>query len=103
MNKRFLLVSATLPALLFTQFADAAQKTKRHRGEKREPARLLGRFDQNRDGTLDAKEVQRVRWTFAALKSLDADKNGELSESEVSRSKVTATGKRAKKNRRSKR
>jgi len=78
---------------------EAAKPRKAERAENRAAARMLGRFDRNHDGSLDTSEAQRVRKAFDALKDLDSDKNGELSDSEISAAKVAKRrGKGGKKN-----
>jgi hypothetical protein len=95
MRKTILLLVAVIGGMLVDTPAQAAKAGKR---EARMAARMLGRFDANKDGSLDAKESERVRKAFAALKGLDSDKNGELSDSEIDVAKVSAPkGKRNKK------
>jgi hypothetical protein len=80
-----LLVAAVGGGLMLPTPVEAAKAEKR---EGRMAARMLGRFDANKDGSLDATESERVRKAFAALKGLDTDKNGELSDSEIGAAKV---------------
>jgi len=97
MQKTILLLVATVGSMMLATPAEAAKGQKR---EGQMTARMLGRFDANKDGSLDAKESERVRKSFTALKSLDTDKNGELSDSEIGAAKVATRkgkGKRAKK------
>ena len=89
MQKSILLLVATVGAsLMFPISADAAKAAKAEKREGQMAARMLGRFDANKDGSLDSTESERVRKAFAALKSLDTDKNGELSDSEIGAAKV---------------
>ena len=94
----FLTIAALGISLFIPTPAEAAKGQKR---QQRAAARMLGRFDANNDGTLTAKEAERVRRVFTTLKELDSDKNGELSDSEISAAKVTKGkrgGKRGKRN-----
>jgi hypothetical protein len=85
MQKTILLLVAVVGGTMLATPAEAAKAEKR---EGRMAARMLGRFDANKDGSLDATESERVRKAFAALKGLDTDKNGELSDSEIGAAKV---------------
>lgn len=83
--------------LAISPSAEAAKGDKSARVEKRAGKRMLSRFDANRDGSLDTNEAQRVRTAYQALKNLDTDKNGELSDSEITAAKIPKRkGKRAK-------
>jgi hypothetical protein len=88
MKKALIVCAATLAIIAFTDSAEAAKPNKTDKSEKRAAARMLGRFDANHDGSLDTTEAQRVRKAFEALKNLDTDKNGELSDSEISAAKI---------------
>jgi hypothetical protein len=88
MKKALIVCTATLAIIGFTSSAEAAKPNKTDKSEKRAAGRMLGRFDANHDGSLDATEAQRVRMAFEALKNLDTDKNGELSDSEITAAKV---------------
>jgi len=79
-------------ALLFAIFAgsvvvaDAApgdRKRDRARG-----GRMLNRFDHNKDGKIEGQEAERLRRVFASLAALDTDRDGTLSDAEVSAAKV---------------
>lgn len=87
--RKILICLAALAVLgLTTLPIEAAKPGKAERAEKRAAARMLGRFDRDRSGSIDTSEAQRVRMAFAALKNLDTDKNGELSDSEITSAKV---------------
>lgn len=88
MKKALILCCATVGIITWTISAEAARANKANRAGKNEAARMLGRFDANRDGSLDTTEAERVRKAFEALKNLDTDKNGELSDSEITAAKV---------------
>ena len=88
MKLALVLSSVVVAVLCGIQSTEAAKADKTERAEKRMAARMLGRFDANHDGTLDTAEAQRVRKAFEALKELDADKNGELSDSEIAAAKI---------------
>lgn len=92
MKLALVLCSVVVALLCGTQSAEVAKADKSERAEKRMAARMLGRFDANHDGTLDTAEAQRVRKAFEALKELDADKNGELSDSEIAAAKIVKRG-----------
>jgi Ca2+-binding EF-hand superfamily protein len=83
-----LLIAAAI-ALGSAAPAEAAKgkKNRAGKGDKRS-ARVLARFDANHDGTIDTTEAERVRAAFDALKALDKDNDGKLSESEVVATKV---------------
>lgn len=83
--------------LAISPSAEAAKADKSAKVEKRAGKRMLSRFDTNRDGSLDTNEAQRVRTAYKALKDLDTDKNGELSDSEITVAKIPQRkGKRGK-------
>jgi hypothetical protein len=95
MQKTILLLVAAVGGMMFATPAEAAKGEKR---QGRMAGRMLGRFDANKDGSLDSKESERVRKAFTVLKNLDTDKNGELSDSEIGAAKVTSRkGKRTRK------
>jgi hypothetical protein len=100
MKKVLILVCAAMVIVGGGNLAEAAKTGKSDRAEKRVAARMLGRFDANRDGSLDTSEAQRVRKAFEALKNLDTDKNGELSDSEITAAKVAKRGAKASKRKR---
>lgn len=84
-------------ALLFTAIPNADAAKKPGKGERRGEGRLLSRFDRDHNGTLDTQESDRVRKAFNALKNLDTDKNGDLSDTEISAAKLAEPRKRKKK------
>jgi hypothetical protein len=89
MHKRILsIVTAISIGLLTASTAEAAKKNKGGKRGERAAAMMLGRFDRDGSGSLEQKESERVRRLFAALKKLDADNNGELSDSEITAVKV---------------
>jgi hypothetical protein len=92
MKKAIFLCCVTITMIAFTLPAHAAKANKADKSEKRGAARMLGRFDANHDGSLDTTEAQRVRKAFEALKNLDTDKNGELSDTEIAAAKVAKRG-----------
>ena len=56
---------------------------------------MLGRFDANKDGSLDSKESERVRMAFTALKAWILTKMKSFRDSEIGAAKVaTRKGKR---------
>jgi hypothetical protein len=87
MHKSLCLLTAITATFLMTAPADAAKKDRANRGD-RASANMLGRFDRDNNGSLDDKEAGRVRQLFSALKKLDADNSGDLSESELKAAKV---------------
>jgi len=88
MNRALILCCTTVGIIACAISAEAAKPNKADRAGKNPAARMLGRFDANHDGSLDTTEAQRVRKAFEALKNLDTDKNGELSDSEIAAAKV---------------
>ena len=89
MNKSLLaLVAIALTAVFTAAPAEAAKKNKPRRDGHANAGRILSRFDRNNDGSLDQRESEHVRRFFGAVKSLDADKNGELSDSEITAAKI---------------
>lgn len=55
---------------------------------------MLSRFDRDSSGSLDTSEAERARRLFAALKTLDTDKDGAISDSEASSAKLGKDGRR---------
>ena len=89
MNQRLLsIATAVALGLLTASTAEAAKGKKGGKRAERATAMLLGRFDRDGSGMLEQKESERVRNVFAALKKLDTDNNGELSDSEIAATKV---------------
>ena len=84
----FAIVTAITLAFAATPSAEAAKGGRKGKRAERQAAMMLGRFDRDGSGTLDQKEGERVKGLFNALKQLDADKNGELSDSEIAAAKV---------------
>jgi hypothetical protein len=82
------IVAALTLAFAATPNAEAAKGAKKERRAERQAAMMLGRFDRDGSGTLDQKEGERAKHLFNALKQLDTDKNGELSDSEIAAAKV---------------
>jgi hypothetical protein len=82
------LVTGLSLAFLAAPSAQAAKGARKEKRAERASAMMLGRFDRDGSGTLDQKESERVRGLFSALKRLDTDKNGELSDSEIAAAKV---------------
>ena len=83
MKKVTLLSSAALCLLVFISPTDAlAQKTQ---GPK---AKLMAKYDLNKNGIIDGDEIAAIRKDFAAdptgeLKRFDTDKDGKLSDEEI--------------------
>ncbi len=90
-----LLVAVCLLAPVGAEAAAKAKKNKKAGGPP--TAQILARFDRNHDGVLDAGEAAHVRHVFEALQSLDTDKDGKLSDSEITAAKVAKKGERRKK------
>jgi hypothetical protein len=89
MNKSLLAIAAITLTTMFTAApAEAAKKNKANRDGHANVGRILSRFDRNNDGSLDQRESEHVRRFFGAVKSLDSDKNGELSDSEITAAKI---------------
>ena len=84
----FAIVTALTLAFAAAPSAEAAKGAKKGKRAERQAAMMLGRFDRDGSGTLDQKEGERVKHLFNALKQLDTDKNGELSDSEIAAAKV---------------
>ncbi len=84
----FAIATALTLACVLTPSAEAAKGGKKEKRAERQAAMMLGRFDRDGSGTLDQKEGERAKRLFAALKQLDTDKNGELSDSEIAAAKV---------------
>ena len=82
--------------------APSAQAAKREKRAERQAAMMLGRFDRDGNNSLDQKEGERVKKLFGALKQLDTDKNGELSDSEIAAAKVEKPKRRAGKGKKAK-
>ena len=88
MTRHLLALSIALTiGFLTPSTAEAAKKNKGKRAD-RGTAMMLGRFDRDSSGALEGKESERVRKLYAALKELDTDKNGELTDSEIAATKV---------------
>jgi hypothetical protein len=89
MHTRILcLVTGLALAFLATPLAEAAKGARKEKRAERAAAMMLGRFDRDGSGTLDQKESGHVRSLYGALKNLDTDKNGELSDSEIAAAKI---------------
>jgi Ca2+-binding EF-hand superfamily protein len=84
MNYKTLTIGGALLAILFAVPADAAKRNR----EDRMAGRMMGRFDANKDGSIDTSEAERVRKAFDALKALDIDNDGKLSDTEITAAKV---------------
>lgn len=93
MHKSILALALSAAFLLAPTPAEAAKPKRERRGGER----LLARFDRDHNGSLDTQESERVKKAFAALKSLDTDKNGELSDSEIGAAKIAQPQKGKKK------
>lgn len=50
--------------------------------------RMLNRFDRDRNGKIEGQEAERLRRVFASLATLDTDRDGTLSDSEVAAAKL---------------
>lgn len=87
-KRSFTLAIVALFALSAPAFAGAKKKKGAGGG------RVLAHFDRNHDGSIDAKEGQRMIATYSALAALDTDHNGTLSESEVAAAKIPMGGKK---------
>lgn len=88
MLKRLIPAVLVLGAItVSTSSAFAAKNDNAPKGEKRSP-RMLSRFDSNHDGSIDSTEAVRVRNAYEALKALDTNKDGQLSDSEITAMKV---------------
>ena len=74
--------------LVFAATPSAEAARNKNKRAERQSAMMLGRFDRDNSGTLDGKEGTRVKGLYNALKQLDTDKNGELSDSEIAAAKV---------------
>ena len=100
MIHRSALLVAVVASLLVTSLpAEAAKEKKAGKKGQNPSARSMNRFDRNHDGSLDSKEAEGVRNTYDAIKKLDTNADGQLSDSEISAAKVTQRkpGKRGKK------
>jgi hypothetical protein len=80
---KVLLAIALTSAVLLASVAEAAGK-KRGAGS----GRVLGRFDRNQDTKIDNQEAERLRRMYSAVYALDTDRDGKLSDSEISAAKV---------------
>ena len=88
----------TLTSLALFVIAAPAQAGKGNKGQKGgHSARVLAHFDKDHNGVIDGQEVAHIQAVYAALAVLDTDKNGELSESEVTAAKIPVGGKGGKK------
>jgi hypothetical protein len=89
MHQRLLSIATAIAlGLLTASTAEAAKKNRAGKRGERAAAMMLGRFDRDGSGTLEQKESERVRQIFTALKKLDTDNNGELSDSEIAATKI---------------
>lgn len=52
---------------------------------------VLARFDRDNNGKIDGKEATRLAGLYAALATLDTDKDGKLSESELAAAKIDSS------------
>jgi hypothetical protein len=84
----FSIATALSLAIIATPSAEAAKGAKKEKRAERQAAMMLGRFDRDGNGSLDQKEGERAKRLFTALKQLDTDKNGDLSDSEIAAAKV---------------
>ena len=87
MHIRFFSIIAAI-ALVFAAAPSAEAAKNKNKRAERQSAMMLGRFDRDGNGSLDEKEGKRVKGLYTALKQLDTDKNGELSDSEIAAAKV---------------
>jgi EF hand len=83
-----ILAITSLALFVIAAPAQAAKGTKGKRGAN--PGRILSRFDRDKSGAIDGAEVAHVQTAFTALATLDTDKDGKLSESEVAAAKIEA-------------
>ncbi len=93
------MITRTLPlALVLIALLGAAVPSYAGGGRKRGAAgaRVLGRFDRNKDSKIDGEEAERLRSVYSAMAALDTNHDGQLSDSEISAAKVV-TAKRKKK------
>ena len=78
--------------------AEAAKKNKGNKREANRTALMLGRMDRDGSGKIDGKEADRLKNIYGALRKLDTDANGELSDSEIAAAEVKKpNGKKGKK------
>jgi hypothetical protein len=82
MSKRLLLTAGLGLLVLLAPVAAFAQKSE---GPK---AKLMAKYDLNKNGVIDGDEIAAVRKAFAAeptgdLKRFDTDKDGKLSDEEI--------------------
>ncbi|MGB8166900.1 MAG: hypothetical protein WCF18_05375 [Chthoniobacteraceae bacterium] len=87
-----ILALTSLALFVIAAPAQAAKGTKGKRGAN--PARILGRFDHDHNGTIDGAEVANIQTAFTALAALDTDHDGKLSDSEVAAAKIEAPRKK---------
>jgi len=86
--KKILLLTAALGALAF--LAPTAAFAQKAQGPK---AKLMAKYDLNKNGVIDGAEIAAVRKDFAAepagdLKRFDTDKDGKLSDAEITEMKA---------------
>jgi hypothetical protein len=80
-----------LTAIALALGVTPAEAAKGNKGNKREANRtafMLGRMDRDGNGKLEGKESERLKNIYGALRKLDTDANGELSESEIAAAEV---------------
>jgi hypothetical protein len=77
-----------LVAILALPISASAAKPGRKKAAAAADARVLARFDRNHNQRIDENEARAARRLFGALSGLDTDKNGQLSDSEISAAKI---------------
>lgn len=99
--KSILTITACI-ALLAIPTTTFAKKPKGEKGGKH-AGKAAAQYDTNANGMIDGDEIEALRKAFAAdptgaLKALDTDSDGKLSDGEISAIKIHAKGKKKKKN-----
>lgn len=92
MKRNLFLTTLLAVAVLGTVPAEAAKGNRKAKRQEQVAARILGRFDRDKSGSLDAKEAERARRVIAAVRALDTDNNGEFSDSELNAVKPVNRG-----------
>lgn len=85
------LVTTLLPALALAVPADKAKKRTAARPASDGAAEVLKPFDKNENHQVDADELAAMQKSYAALRKLDKNSNGEIEQAEVDSLKAPAT------------
>ncbi len=95
--KRLFVLALAVSSLILTPAALEAKAKPGKEGKGPHHKAELARFDKNKNGSLDGKEIQMARADFDAMKALDKNSNGQLEDSELASVEIKKAGKGDKK------